>query len=552
MGHGKETPRQKMISIMYLFLTCMLALNVSKDVLNAFNMINGKLQKTNETFVSKNESTYAKLEQQAQINPAKAGMINEEAVEIQKEAQSLVDTLQYFKELIICTADGLVLENLQKDKLGRSLIENPDHPEEMVLLENAVNSKDNKDIPAQLMVLEKRALPLKDKIVKFKETLLASKLSPALKKVISEGLDTDPRKVHGVKTPWENENFEHLPLIAAVTNMTQMQTNIRNIEGDAIKQLLDGISAADFKFNELDATCIPKSNYVMQGTPYQAEIFLAAFDTTAAPEVYIGKVDSVIKNGFKSYRIKGDSVKVEVNKSSGRAIYTRKDGSIGEKTYEGIIRIPKPGSTTEKIERYFKQSYIVAQPSLVVSPVKMNVFYIGVENPVAISVPGIPSSQLTASMSKGRIYRKGKDWVVKVSRAGKTSVRVSAKIDGKPKSMGSKEFRVKKVPDPVAIVAGQKGGLISASLLQAAKYVDARLENFDFDLRFNITGFTISTKTPDGYTIDKKASGRKITSEQKQLLRNIRRGQKIYFEEITAKGPDGTTRQLGTAMFKVK
>lgn len=547
MGHGKETPRQKMISIMYLFLTCMLALNVSKDVLDAFYLINEKMQMTNENFVSKNEIVYAALDKAAAENPAKAGEVNKLAMDVKRRAQVLVDTLQYFKEFVIATADGRIageqdyqtLLKFERNEKGQRCFINDNG--EKVALEEEVSSKDNIDVGAQVMVGEgnnKHAKvtlhPMFDSLRIFAtDTSIIKGLSQdkieSFNKLLSTADHEDPAGNH----PWESQNFEHLPLLGVVANLTQMQNAVRNVEGDIISHLYSSLDAASFKFNKLTPVVIPNSNYIMSGSDYEAKIFLAAFDTTSPPTVVIG------------------GQKVSVDPKDNMATYKVKATSIGEKKYDGVIKIKAP-SSDDTLTYKFSSEYMVAQPSLVISPTKMNVFYIGVDNPVDISVPGVASANLIPSISSGSITKAANGYVVKVKQPGKTVISVSTKSNGGTKSMGSMEFRVKKVPDPVAKVAGQKGGNITASLLQAAKQVDAVMENFDFDLKFNISEFNVSTKTKDGYTIDKKSTSNKITSEQKALLSGLKKGQKVYFEEIKAKGPDGSIRDLGTVMFKVQ
>jgi gliding motility-associated protein GldM len=535
----------------------MLALNVSKDVLNAFNLINEKMHMTNENFIAKNQIVYAALDKAAAENPAKAGEKNRISLEVKKKSQDLIDTLQYFKDLIICTGDGHVYSSLKKNEHNQAMIENPEKPGEMVVLEEVVNSKDNTDVPAQLMYGDanngygsKVLRPLFDE---YREFMLSfTGLSEHKKEGIEQSLSTHGHEENGVEHPWESMNFEHLPLLAVVTNITQMQNSIRNAEGDVISYFYSSLDASSFKFNKLSPIVIPNSNYVMSGSDYSAQIFLAAFDTTAPPTVEIGSVKkSKGQDGTITYSVDNGKV-VKVDTATNMATYTVRTSATGEKKYEGLIKIKSP-SSDDTLVYPFESEYIVAQPSLVISPTKMNVFYVGVENPVDISVPGIPSNNILPSISGGTITKSAKGgYVVKVRAPGSVKVSVAAKIDGKTKPMGAMDFRAKKVPDPVAKVAGQKGGNIAASLLKAAKRVDAVMENFDFDLNFAITEFTVSTKTSDGYTIDKKSNSEKITSEQKALLGNVKKGQKIYFEEVKAKGPDGSVRELGTVMFKVQ
>lgn len=542
MGHGKETPRQKMIGIMYLFLTCMLALNVSKEVLDAFFIVNQGLTETTDNFSKKNTVIYDAFEKAYSQNKAKVGPWKTKADSIKFEADKLVSRIQQLKDTIIRTADKLddTTTVLLDEKHG-----------EIKPIEFMVSSKDNSDVPAQIMYGQEnngQGGHLKEMIVAYREMLLGMvpTKSEGLRKAIEKGLDTtDPPSKEGQKTSWESHNFEHLPLLAVVTIMTQMQAAVRNAESDVITYLQSQIDASSFKFNKLESTVIANSNYIMSGAEYSADIFLAASDTTSFPTVQIGKLDSTKgPSGEWEYTVKGGET-VPVDPKKGVAVYKVKTGSVGEKTYEGLVKIKAPGSD-DTLSYPFKRSYIVAQPSLVVSPSKMNVFYVGVENPVEISVPGVPSSQLRASISSGTISKGRDGYIVKVRKPGKCKISVSAGT----KAMGTKEFRVKKVPDPVATVAGKRGGVIRTAELKAQRKVVAAMENFDFDLKFKITGFTISTKTRDGYIIDKRSDNERINSEQKQLLGGLSKGQKVYFEDIKAKGPDGSVRELGTIAFK--
>jgi gliding motility-associated protein GldM len=559
MGHGKESPRQKMIGLMYLFLTCMLALNVSKEVLDAFILINDKLQITNENFIGKNNIVYEALTKASQTNPVKAGPANSKAVLIQKKAAALVDTMQYYKELIICTADGLgegKPANLERVD-GKRVSEFEVHGElKIAPIENHVNSKDNSDVPAQIMYGQTnngKGKELKKLVEEFRtfliDTVIGADSTKAPSKVrnIMDALSTDDEKIEGAVHPWESLNFEHLPLMAVVTNLTQMQTAVRNVEGDIISYLLAGLDSDSFKFNKLAPIVTPKSNYVMKGQKYFAEIFLGASDTTKAPIVEIGTVQKD-KDGNLFIN---KPLKLKVDAKTGKAVYEVPGNSVGKRKYEGLIKVLKPNTENEYSVFKFEQEYQVAQSSVVISPTKMNVFYVGVNNPVEISVPGIPSSQITPSMSAGSIRKSGKGYIVKCKKPGKTSVRVYATIDGKKKLMGSKKFRIKPVPDPVAMVWGMEGGVISASKLRAAKEVQAKMIGFDFDLKFKVTSFTASTKVGE-YVVDESVKGSKIRSSVKsKIFAKLKKGQKVYFEEIKAIGPDKKPRKLGIIMFKV-
>lgn len=550
MGHGKESPRQKMIGLMYLFLTCLLALNVSKDILDAFIAINNRMNETNKNFVSKNEIVYSAISAQYASNQAKWANAQKLASEVKAEAAKIIKEIQDYKHMIIIKADGL----------PEGTTELPDEKDNGVLkpLEQIVSSKDNVDIPAQLMVLEKRGTELKGKIEAFRAKMIkivsdASTDKEAVKNVtaaIEKSLNTDAPKPKGGLTPsWESENFEHLPLMAVITIMTQMQVAARNVEGDVVNHIYTSQDADAVRVNTLASTVIPSSNYVMVGSEYKAQIFLAAFDSTKPPTVRIGRVDST-KGADGKWVYKCDAKPLPIK--GGRAIYTDRPGSTGEKAYGGLIEIEK--GTGEKVGIPFRAKYMAAQPALVISPTKMNVFYIGVPNPVEISVPGVPSSAISANMSSGSLSGDGKGgFIAKVTSPGKLNISVSAKINGQSKPMGVKEFRVKRIPDPVPIVGSlENGSTVSPGVLSAYPKVIALLKDFDFDAKFVVTKFNLSMRTKDGYVIDIPATSEAITSQQKDAIRKATIGQKIYFDGVEARGPDGTTRKLGTISYKIK
>ena len=204
----------------------------------------------------------------------------------------------------------------------------------------------------------------------------------------------------------------------------------------------------------------------------------------------------------------------------------------------------------------FKAEYQVAEAGLVVSPTKMNVFYIGVDNPVDISVPGVPKENIVASMTNGIIItdKTTGGWMVRPTKGDltgkKTKVTVVAEVDGKKREMGSVVFRVKTVPDPVAKVAMKKGGRIAKTLLLAQTGVFAEIEQFDFKMPFKVIAFDISAIIK-GYEVIESSKSNKLTKKQKDLIRKLRKGNKVNFERIKARGEDKLTRKLSPLIFKL-
>lgn len=529
MGHGKETPRQKMIGMMYLVLTALLALNVSAEVLNAFALVDEALRKSYESIHKKSESIYAKFDEAIKdpSQKAKTEKWKIEADSVRAKTDRLFSYIDTVKNELVYIAEG---------EQSPYLLSGGDVQQ--------LQAKGNLDIGGQVMVLQGGGMVLKKLINAYDSTLIDIIIRNAPKgdtsryssliKGIKNTLKTDSIRGTERMVPWEAGSFEHLPLAAVLTMLSKTQTDVRNAEADILNFLYGQIDAGSWKFNKLEAIVNAKSNYVLVGSKYEAEVFIAASDSTTEPEIVL--------NGGTKLAIK-----------EGKGQYSQTPSSAGFTKWGGVIKMESPVSG-EILQFPFNAEFQAAESELVVSPTKMNVFYIGVDNPVSISVAGVPADKLMPSIEGGGSITKvkGSDYIVRVKQAGDAFVTVNAKFDdGSTKNMGKRKFRVKRVPDPVAKVAGLKGGEISKSLLMAQQGVKAELENFDFDLTFNIVGFTVSA-TVQGYEEEQKSNSAAFTAGQKDLMKKVGTGRKLYIEDIKARGPDGQVRDLSTISFKLK
>jgi gliding motility-associated protein GldM len=506
-----ETPRQRMISLMYLVLTAMLALNVDKSVLDAFAMVDQSFMKTIENFTAKNARVYSDFNIAAQENPQKAGELNREVMSVKAQSDSLYNYVAQLKEMIVKKADG---------------------PEGDV---NNIDHKDDLNIPAELMIVKKHGTALKKAIEKYRASLL-SLVDPgdsSLIASINKSLDTSaPPGKEGQTPTWEISKFEGYPLIGVITLMSKMQSDIRNAEADIINHLYTQIDKSSFKFNQLQAQVVSKSDYILEGGVYEAKVFLSAIDTTAKPEIIVG----------------GRALPMISAENAG--LYKVPVTSAGKFEWSGRINYKNPEG---QIVTYpFKHEYEVAKPSMTVSPTKMNVLYAGLANPISVSVPGISASNVKVSVTNGRIEQSGAGYSVYPDKVGVNSiVSVSAQIDGTVKQIGSMPFRVKRVPDPLATVANKNAGLITRNELAAEQGVFAEIPDFDFEMKFTVTSFVVST-SKGGFVVDKPATGNRFTQEQIDLMKGLNPGSRLYIDNIVAKGEDGTTRNLSSISFKIR
>ncbi len=539
MAGGKLTPRQKMINMMYLVLTALLALNVSQEVLNAFHLVNEGLQTSNGSLGEKNSGIYKMFDKQMDQDKNKAQQYYDKAQKAKKIGSELNVLLETYKKDIVKQAGGI-------------------DPETDDILE-----RDNIDVATRMFVEEgagvKRGRELQQKILDSRKQLLdlVDEKDRAIVKISLDAPNIKKKGEEGAK--WEYLTFSHVPATAAVTILSKFQNDVVSSEGAVIEYLIKKIGETDFKFDALSAKIIAPSSYIMQGQSYKADIFLAAFNSTQQPEVFLGSIGGFKRNPDGSYDkidspnplpagySEGGMLKAE----GGMAKLEQGGGAVGEKKYTGIIRVKNPvgGYTFYP----FEGSYQVAAKAVVVSPMKMNVLYIGVENPMKISVPGVGQGDVSASLAGAGNLNKNTDgtYTATVTAVGKCQINVSAKIEGKVQSMGSEEFRIKRIPDPVPMTSGKlRGGNVQSGTMKAQSGVLALLENFDFDARFNVVSFQM-VYSSKGEIFKAESPGPGFTPQMKGFIDRAKPKDIIFIDEIKVVGPDKQPRKLGQIAFTI-
>lgn len=550
MAGGNLSPRQKMINLMYLVLTALLALNVSKEILDSFVIVNEGLENTKSTFKDKMDATYAQFQSLAKENEAKYGAAWKDAQQVQGLASRLVSHIDTIKGMLISKTDGVPLDKVLGKANGVDTVLNLEH----------VHMKDNNTHITEMMVGSEPAKPktgpytameLQGMLENFRDMVKkAAANDPKLQASADEMFNFADRKdASGTTNNWASMNFYHVPLAAGITILSKMQTDIRTMENELVGRMMAGVESKTFKFNTLEAIVKPQSSYVTAGGTYRADIFLGAYDNQNAPEVYIAGPGAHVDTTVTPPVIVGESKKLPMN--GAMALLEEPATSAGLKTVTGIIKFKPVGGDLQV--QPFKTEYEVAAPSLVVSPTKMNVFYRGVDNPVSISVSGYSATNISPSISNGTLSKDKDGYIVKPGPGPTAMVSVSVtNPDGSKKSLPGMEFRVKNVPNPTPYFAGHgvNDNSVKKTELMAAQGVIAKMENFDFDIRFEVLSYTVST-TIQGNFLEKPCTGPALSADAKAMLDKVKSGQKIFIENIKAKGPDGTTRNLGALSFKV-
>jgi gliding motility-associated protein GldM len=541
MAGGNASPRQKMINMMYLVLTALLALNVSKEVLDAFVKVNISLNQQNEVLVSKNSSVYGELQNQLTLNP--------EDAKYQEAVATALKLNEYTQEVV--TFLGQMKIDLLKE------VESVDDTRAQELLDDPfqVNKKDDYDSPTHFFGTSEppgdkgRANEIKQKLQEYRDRLLQLVNNDARveeRLTIMNLSDPDPEsktaKIFRLTT-WELQYFYHLPLSAALLELAKWENIVRGAEADVLNFIWDQISAGAFKFDAVTAKVVPRSTFVTAGSAFEAEVFLAAYNTTVKPTIIYG---SAILDTLKGEVANATTLDTsEIN--SGIGIVRIPASGTGERTFAGVIQMLKPG-TSELIHYPFGTKYMVSPPSASVAATKMNVFYVGLDNPVSVSVPGFAPSQLIVTGS-GPISISGSNgaYTVKASAAGTAKVNVSVKDeDGKTINMGSQDFRLKTVPTPIIKWAGKKTGELVPAGLGSASPLIPEMENFDFEVFSRITGFKV-TYFSQGIPVEKESGSNVIPPDAAAAIRGMRRGQKVYFDDIQILLPSGERRKTSAS-----
>jgi gliding motility-associated protein GldM len=549
MAGGKLTPRQKMINMMYLVLTALLAMNVSKEVLDSFVIVNNGLETTKRTLAEKMDETYTTFSSYAQQNQEKYGAAFKSAQQVQTMAKDLLAMIDKTKAEVVSVTEGKPVDQVFANDTLINL--------------KYIEKKDDYDAPTNLMIGADETKPkdgdfsavqLRTKLEAFRDQLLGlvGDKNPVLKANIEKTFSFPKEKEagdSGVEVSWETKQFYHVPLAATVTILSKIQGDVRNMENETVNWLMGNVEKSSFKFNKLTAIVKPQSSYVTVGSKYQAEVFLGAYDDQNIPEVYICGPGAKVDTTSKPYKIVGDAQKLPMN--GAKAQLEQVAGGAGLRTVTGIIKF-KPVGGEEQVER-FETEYEVAAPNLVVSPTKMNVFYRGIDNPVDISVAGYSAKDITPSITNGTLSKAAQGFIVKPGKDAKSMVSVTVtNPDGSKKSLPGLEFRVKNVPSPQPYFGGKtiSDQTIKKSDLQSAAGVIAKLEAFEFDLKFDVVEYTVSATVTGSYAED-IVKGAAVSGKAKEIFGKLKTGQKVYIENVKVKAPDGTIRTIGNLAFKV-
>jgi len=567
--------RQKMINMMYLVLTALLALNVSKEVLNSFFQINVGIQRTTDNIEDKNKTTYLAFEQAAINDPVKFEETNGKVKEIKSKTDELFMFIQEMKYVLVKKADGIVYLGDYESILDE---------DGKIDKEKAVSTKDESKNFEDLTENQKKLpiahlsqkgdryasqdmfLPLYDKPGTDTSSLRAYQLRAKIKEIANyyTGLSNGNKDLKstidevcnvkkikqddGTTVSWQVYNFQNMPAVSALTILSKIQSDIRNVESDLINYLKRNLDSETIKFDGAQAIVIPETKYIIRGDSFRSDVFITAYNQNSNPDIFIG--DYTFDSISGEYSMLGDHDTLRVVNGKGK--YSIRTSSEGQKEWKGLINLADETGTKQYP---FSSSYRVAPKSATISPVRMNILYSGLENsevggnPIKISVPGYRSDQLSITISNGTTKATNKakgeylaipKQVPKGQAQSKATITVYATDDnGKRKVMGDMEFRVKRTPDPKPYISldPQRTGFVDADELLATGIVMAELKDFDFDgIGWYVQKFTLRAENARGLSSSsKQEDGMGFTAAQENLLRNAPVGSKVYITDISVK-----------------
>lgn len=499
-----KKPRQIMVNLMYIVLTAMLALNVSAEILDAFIEMDESISESNTLVYESNNMLLKEMQQQAEAYPQFKSFANN-AEKAQQWCVEFDNYLHELKNLIIEQSGGL-------DETGQ------------------VKNIRNKDVATRLMVNESKGLELKGKIQSLRDSLLSVLDEEELAGITERiPLKIKPVPESSEKSSWAAYHFYQMPVAAVLPILSKFQNDAKLSETVILNHFANKISVKPV-FDEYEAIISADRSYLTVGEEISADIFLGAYSSTT-DNIFI--------------KINGQNVPVK----NGKAKFEALANSIGKKDLNAVITIRNP--LTNEVKSYKKSfHYEVGERSVALSPDKMNVMYVGVENPLSVSAAGVPSASIQVKGGGIQIEKKSnQSYIAKPSKPGRATITVS----GQGLDPQNFEFRIKRIPTPSAKIGSKDGGLISKGELQLYKRIDPVLENFDFDATCRIAGFEVTREKKNGDIYSHTNRGGTFSAEVNRMIAKAKRGDKFYFEKIKATCPgDKAGRNLNSIVFRIK
>ncbi len=492
MASGKQSPRQKMINLMYLVFIAMMALNMSKEVLTAFGLMNEKLNETAANYGERNQALMAGLEMKVEEQPGKYTAIKEDADRIHELSTNLSQYIEGLKEELRASVD---------DPTDYETMDKSNTLDEMFFQSGRISPKGEEFVT---------------QIDQYRESVsqILNEDYPAIASKVNVQKEFSTQEVttrENIQKPWLEYHYQGFPLIASITKLTQMQADIKSTESEILSSMFSGQLQSDVSLTNYQAIVVPDKTAFFSGENFKGKVVLGRVDQTL-------QFENVIINGRE----------IESTKA-GQVMLDFPAGNVGEQKITGELQFQE-GDSLVRIPVESSYAVIPKPNSAVISADKMNVVYRGVQNPMTISIPGVGS--VSANAPGLRPASGAGSYVMDVTtlQAREVTINVSGNLPGGETVSDSKTFRVKDIPRPVGTIRGEDGAVsMQRNSLEIAS-VGAALPDFDFDLNLNVTGFKF--KVPGQPTII--VNGSRLDDRAKAALRRAGRGESVQIFDIEA------------------
>ena len=553
MSSGKETPRQKMIGMMYLVLTALLALNVSKEILQGFVMVDESIGKSKTILDENNQRVQKAFEDYVNDGNYEAKPYLLKSIETQKSIRIVDAYIDSMKVMITRKTEDLPKQDTSQLRFMERL-DDFDTPTYLLIGSDETKPIDTKysakDLRKQLTNLHSDLLRLIDNMQKESKTKLDDESITTLKQKLNTIKPVDRNIVkEGITLNWELENFYHMPMAAVITNLDKIQADMKNLESEFLHTFAGASTKFVFKITKLHADVVAPTAYVLSGQPFKANIALGASSNELTPE----RMEILVGGVYDTVSKKLTNPGTPINIKDGIGNYEAMTNATGEKELKGVIKYKNPRGVYEYYP--FDYSYTVAPPFSTVAADNMNIFYAGIENPVTASCAGFSPADLKVTVSGcGAVATPtsaGK-YVVTVKSSGTCSVTVAAKVNGVYQQQGPvKTFRVRDIPPPFLKI----GGKLATSTIELTRNeakmlsgVGAESVGFMFPVNFVVKSFDLAVQGSPDIT----CSGNNLSQAAKAAFSNMRAGQVAYIDNIMVRKPNGDVVKIPHAKIKIK
>jgi gliding motility-associated protein GldM len=495
MAGGKLTPRQKMINLMYLVFIAMLALNMSKEVLSAFGILNNKIEDSNSITDNRNETSFLQLAQKASDQPGQYGDKKIKVDKIRALSKEFSDYIEGIKTEIT--------KEFPKDKEGNYPFEQMDKSD---AIDNMFYTGDRESAKGKEFVAKIQGFAGQIKAIGG-SSIAESEMKKIEKRFATEKVYSEKA---GAKLDWLEYNYHHFPLIASVTKLTQLQADIKATESDIMSGMFQSDLVAAASLTAYQPIVVMDKSVFFQGEAVTGKIILGKFDPSL-------KAKSVIVNGSS------------VQAQAGQAKFSFGAGGIGEHPIGGSFNFDENGKV---VSLPIKDKYVVvARPkSATISADKMNVVYRGVVNPMTISFAGVTADKVTAS-APGLSSAGGGKYNMSPGSGTEAVINVTGTLPDGSKVSDKKTFRIKGIPGPTGTIRGEMGVVKGPKSSLEISTIGAKLVDFDFEVGLDVVGFNLKVTGQPTVVV----SGNKLNPQCKAVLAKAGRGDQVTISEIKTK-----------------